>query len=168
MGFSMSGRFAQYIACLHPDRVLGQVLVAGAFATEMALPAELLEDWYGRAGDAQRLVELEIAYSTRPVPDEVWEAIGRDAARVPLAALQGTMDATISTSFADRLASCRAPTLVVGGSQDALFSPEVLRDGVAGPLPGARVAMLDCGHGVPVEQPRELAAVIEAFLVGLT
>ena len=29
VGYSMSGKFAQYVAVEHPDRVLGQVLVAG-------------------------------------------------------------------------------------------------------------------------------------------
>ena len=168
VGYSMGGRFAQYLSCEHPYRVLGQVLVAGAFATEMALPSELLEDWYGRAGNAERLVELEQGLSSQPVPDEVWETIGRHAARVPLVTLQGTMDAAISLSFADRVARCHAPTLVVAGSQDTLFSPDVLRDGVAALLPNARVATLECGHGVPVEQPRELAALIEMFVDELT
>jgi 3-oxoadipate enol-lactonase len=167
VGYSMGGRFAQYVSCLHPDRVLGQILVAGAFATEMALPPELLEDWYGRAGNADRLVELERAYSSKPVADEVWDAIGRSAARVPLVALQGTMDATIATSFADRLGSCDTPTLVVAGAGDALFSPDVLRDGVAALLPNARVETLDCGHGIPVEQSRELARLIEGFVAEL-
>src|SRR5262245_23856440 len=107
VGYSMGGRFAQYVSCEHSERVLGQILVAGAFATEMTLPPELLEDWYGRAGNAKRLVELEQGLASQPVSDEVWEAIGRDAARVPLAALQGRMEVTISTSFADRLASCQ-------------------------------------------------------------
>jgi pimeloyl-ACP methyl ester carboxylesterase len=168
VGYSMGGRFAQYVSCTHPDRAVGQVLVAGAFAGEMALPPELLDDWYGRAGDAERLVELEQAYSSRPVSAEVWEAIGRDAARVPLVALQGTMSATLTPSFADRLASCHTPTLVVGGEHDAIFNPDAVRDGIAGPLPNARVELLDCGHCVPVEQPRELAGLIEEFLAELS
>ena len=30
LGFSMSGKFAQYVACIEPSRVRGQVLVAGS------------------------------------------------------------------------------------------------------------------------------------------
>lgn len=34
-------------------------------------------------------------------------------------------------------------------------------------VPRARLAVLDAGHEIPLEQPRELAALIEAFLAGL-
>jgi pimeloyl-ACP methyl ester carboxylesterase len=86
---------------------------------------------------------------------------------VPLTALKGTMTAGTSTSFADRLGQVQAPTIVVGGTHDPIFSPQALQDGVAAPLAGARVALLDCGHEIPLEQPRELAAIIEAFLAAL-
>lgn len=77
------------------------------------------------------------------------------------------MTAGTSTSFADRLGQVQAPTIVVGGTHDPIFSPQALQDGVAAPLAGARVALLDCGHEIPLEQPRELAALIEAFLAAL-
>jgi pimeloyl-ACP methyl ester carboxylesterase len=54
--------------------------------------------------------------------------------------------------------------LAVAGSGDALFTPDVLRDGVAALLPNARVEILECGHGIPVEQPRDLARLIQTFL----
>jgi pimeloyl-ACP methyl ester carboxylesterase len=34
-------------------------------------------------------------------------------------------------------------------------------------IKGARMVILDCGHEIPLERPRELAALIEAFLAGL-
>ena len=48
-----------------------------------------------------------------------------------------------------------------------MFPPDALRAGVVPPLRGARLALVDCGHEVPLEAPRELAALIEAFLAGL-
>jgi pimeloyl-ACP methyl ester carboxylesterase len=48
-----------------------------------------------------------------------------------------------------------------------MFSPDAVRDGIAAPLPNARVELLDCGHDVPIERPRELAALIETFLAEL-
>ena len=38
VGFSMSGKFGQYLACLRPDRVGGQVLVAGCPVGEIPSP----------------------------------------------------------------------------------------------------------------------------------
>jgi pimeloyl-ACP methyl ester carboxylesterase len=61
-------------------------------------------------------------------------------------------------------ASCHTPPLVVGGLHDAMFRPDAVRDGIAAPPPNARVELLDCGHDVPIERPRELAALIETFL----
>jgi len=95
------------------------------------------------------------------------DRIGDAAAVVPLVALEGTLTACLTTSFADRLNVVRAPTVVVGGTEDAIFTPDVLRAGVVQPLPQARLALLKCGHEIPVEMPYELAAVTEGFLAGL-
>ena len=59
------------------------------------------------------------------------------------------------------------PTLIVGGIHDSIFSPDVLRSVVAAPFKKARIALLDSNHEVPIEQPREFAALIEAFVAGL-
>lgn len=167
VGFSMSGKFAQHVTCTHADRVLGQILVAGAPAGELSLPPELIADWYARAGSSERMIELVRMFIARPVAKEVLQRFGDDAARVPLLALQGTMEAVTSTSFVDRLQDVRTPTLVVGGRRDPMFSRDALRDGVAAPLHDARLELLDCGHEIPIELPRELAALIDGFLAGL-
>jgi 3-oxoadipate enol-lactonase len=167
VGFSMSGKFAQYIACVAPERVAGQILVAGAPAGEIPLPAELLDDWYGRAGSAERMVDLMREFVPGPADELALERFGREAALVPRAALEGSMTACISTSFADRLAGLATPTLVVAGAHDPLFGPDALRPSVVDTIPGARLAVLECGHEIPFERPLELAAAIEAFLAGL-
>jgi pimeloyl-ACP methyl ester carboxylesterase len=167
VGFSMSAKFAQYLALVAPERVRGLVLVAGCPAGEIPLPAELLEDWYAREGDPERLTELVTTYATQPIAPELLERFGQDAATVGRAALEATMQAAIGTSFADRVGSITAPVLVVAGAGDALFGPDVLRDGVVAPLPAARLVVLDAGHEIGLERPRELAVVVEAFLAGL-
>jgi pimeloyl-ACP methyl ester carboxylesterase len=160
VGFSMSGKFAQYVSGRYRGRVLGQILVAGCPVGELPLPPELIADWYACAGDVDRMTAIAKPYMTQPVPQEVLKRFGRDAGRVPLVALQGTMEAVTLTSFA----AAPVPTLVLGGLHDPMFSPDLLRDGVAGPIPGARLELLDCGHEIPIELPRELAALVEAFV----
>jgi non-heme chloroperoxidase len=167
VGFSMSGKFAQYITAEHPDRVLGQVLVAGCPAFALPLPPELLADWYGREGDAARMAEIPRMYASQPISEEVLDRCGVDAARVPLVALRGTIELVTSAAFEDRLAATTVPTLVVGGRNDAIFSPEALTDGVVAPIRGARLELLDCGHEIPIELPRELAALIDGFAADL-
>ena len=45
VGFSMSGKFAQYIAAVHPQRVRGLVLIGPVPATEFSVPAEVVKAW---------------------------------------------------------------------------------------------------------------------------
>jgi non-heme chloroperoxidase len=163
VGFSMSGKFVQYVACEHPDRVAGQVLVAGCPAVALPLPPELLADWFGREGDAARMAEIPRMYASQPIPEEVLDRCGVDAAAVPLVALRGTIELVTGAPFADRLPGMTVPTVVVGGRDDAIFTPEALTEGVVAPVRGARLELLDCGHEIPIERPRELAALIEDF-----
>jgi pimeloyl-ACP methyl ester carboxylesterase len=167
VGFSMSAKFGQYVSLATPDRVVGQILIAGCPASEVPLPPELRDDWLSREGDPARLIEVAEAYMTRPVEPELKARFGRDAATIRRSALAGTLDAVIETSFTDRLAALTAPTLVVGGRGDPLFGPDMLRAAVVAPLAEARLALVDCGHEIPIEAPRELAGLTEAFLAGL-
>jgi pimeloyl-ACP methyl ester carboxylesterase len=167
VGFSMGAKFALHLAVAHPDRVAGLVLVSGTPAAAIPLPSEMLDDWYSRAGDAGALRELVSGFLTGPVDEAAYERFVRDAARVPRAALEGTMQVTLETDFAASVPSIAAPALVIAGSRDELFSPELLREALVNQIPGARLAMVDCGHEIPLERPREFAALIEAFLAGL-
>ena len=167
VGFSMSAKFVQYVSVVAPHRIVGQILIAGGPAGEIALPRETTDDWLSREGDPVRMAQVPGPYMTRPVQPELIERFGRDAATVGRAALEGTLSAVMTTSFTDRLASITTPSLVVGGSGDPMFAPDTLRAGVVAPLARARLALVDCGHEIPLEAPRELAAVIEAFLAGL-
>jgi non-heme chloroperoxidase len=167
VGFSMSGKFGQYLTCARPDRVVGQILVAGCPAAAIPFPAETRSDWVGRAGDRARLREIGSMFITQPVAPAVLDRWADDAVRIPAVALGQTLAMCLDTSFVDRLRGAHVPTLVVGGIHDPIFTPAVLREGVVGPIAGARVALLDCSHEIPIERPAECAALIEAFLAGL-
>jgi pimeloyl-ACP methyl ester carboxylesterase len=167
VGFSMSAKFCQYLPLLAPDRIAGQILVAGCPAGEIPLPRELTDDWLSREGDAVRMAQVPEPYMTRPIEPALIERFGRDAATVGLAALEGTLNAVMTTSFTDRLGSITTPSLVIGGIGDPMFPPDALRATVVAPLTAARLALIDCGHEIPIEAPHELAALIEAFLAGL-
>jgi non-heme chloroperoxidase len=168
VGFSMSGKFAQYLACAQPERVIGLILVAGSPAAAIPFPDETLRDWVGRAGNRERMMEITRMFTTQPVQPEVIERWGDDAVKVPQMVLEETLKMTVETTFVDRLSSVRAPTLVVGGIHDPIFTPDTLRQAVVAPLSGARLALLDCSHEIPIEQPIELAALIQAFVTSVS
>jgi len=73
VGFSMSGKFAQYVALRQPKRVSGLVLVAGLSASELQFPQEVVRDWVARAGDRERLRELITPFVSEPVDTAVFD-----------------------------------------------------------------------------------------------
>lgn len=166
VGFSMSGKFAQYVATCQPNRVAGLVLVAGFPASEIPFPQDVVRDWVSRAGDPERLRELLGPFISEPVEAAVFDRFLLNAARVPATVLECTLQTCISTSFAERVESLHMPTLVVGGRRDPFFPPEAVAQ-LARSLPCARGIALECNHEIPMERPQELAHVIEAFVSGL-
>jgi hypothetical protein len=67
--------------------------------------------------------------------------------REPPAALEGTMRVTLEGDFACDLTSVHVPTLVViAGVRDELFTVDLLRATTVEPIPGARLAIVHCGH----------------------
>lgn len=167
VGFSMSAKFAQYLACVEPQRISGLILIAGCPASEIPFPAETQQDWVNRAGDCERLMEITRMFTTQPVSEEVIERWGSDAIKVPRVALDETLNMALQTSFVDQLAAVNMPVLVVGGIHDPIFTPDILHHGVVAPLPKARLALVDSSHEIPLEQPQQLALLVQAFLAGL-
>jgi pimeloyl-ACP methyl ester carboxylesterase len=166
VGFSMSGKFAQYVALCRPDRVSGLVLVGGFPASAIPFPQDLVRDWVGRAGDRERIREMLGPFISEPVDAAVLDRFLDNAVTVPAPVLECTLQTCISTSFADRVESLRMPILVVGGRRDPVFPQEAVAH-LARSLPCARGISLPCNHEVPMERPRELAHIIEAFVSGL-
>jgi len=166
VGFSMSGKFAQYVALRRPDRVSGLVLVGGFPASPIPFPQDLLRDWVGRAGNRERLREMLVPFISEPVDAAILDRFLENAVRVPAPVLECTLQTCISMSFADCVESLRMPILVVGGQRDVFFPGEAVAQ-LARSLPCARGISLPCNHEVPMEQPRELAHLIEAFVSGL-
>jgi 3-oxoadipate enol-lactonase len=103
---------------------------------------------------------------TARVDPEVLERFGQTAAKTPLADLERTMNLLTSVSFADRVSALEMPILVIAGANDVLLPPSLLK-GMADGLKNARLEIINCGHEIPIEKPKELAERIEAFLAGL-
>lgn len=167
VGFSMSAKFAQYLAAMYPNRVLRLILVAAFPVTEIPFPVETHHDWVGRAGDRGRLIEVTRMFLAQPVRDDILERWGDDAAKIPAYVLDETLKTACQTSFSDRLDALQMPTLVVAGEQDPLYPPNLVASTIVSPLPHARLSTLDCNHEIPIEKPNELATMISTFLTEL-
>lgn len=62
------------------------------------------------------------------------------------------------------LQAIACPTQIIGGMQDALTPPELLREMAEG-IPGARLRLIEhCGHLAPLERPDEVSAAMAGWL----
>jgi pimeloyl-ACP methyl ester carboxylesterase len=86
--------------------------------------------------------------------------VGKEAFRRQQEAIIGRADSR------PHLAAIRCPTLVVAGRSDQLMPVELLRE-LADGIAGARLAVIeDCGHMAPMEQPREVIALLREWITG--
>jgi pimeloyl-ACP methyl ester carboxylesterase len=167
VGFSMSGKFAQYIAAIRPERVLGLVLIAPAPACEFRVPAEVGNAWCDAQHDRDSAFQQILAPFTKiPVKAELTEAFLDDFQKATRVALEQTL-AMCAVSFDHQAKQIRIPTLVLAGSYDPLLSADLLRTTILSDIAGARLIALPCGHEIPQEMPEQTAALVEAFISGI-
>jgi hypothetical protein len=108
-------------------------------------------------------------FLTKPVDAAVLDRFGNETAKAAKTTLDETLKVSVYDSLAEELDSVgtRPTPPVVGGIHDSIFSPGALRRMVAS-IPCARLAPLDSNLEVPIEQPREFAALLEACVAGLS
>jgi len=168
VGFSMSGKFAQYIAAAHPERVLGMALIGPVPASEFSVPEEIGTAWCDSQQDRHaaflRVLAPFVHLSIKP---ELIEAFLDNFQKADRVALEATL-AMCAESVVDQARRIHTPALVLAGSFDPLLTPNLLRDTILAQIPRARMIKLPCGHEMPLEMPEQTATLVEAFLSGLT
>ncbi len=156
VGISFGGMVAQELALLAPGRVERLVLAITSGGGELgssyplhelfALPAaERTELWAGlldtRSRESPELASALRAYVARG------EADGP-----PPPGLLRQLEARRGHDAAARIGRLRMPCLVLGGRYDGVAPPE-RSQALAAAIPGARLAILEGGHGVLLQDP---------------
>jgi len=166
-GYSMSGRWSQWMSCRFPDRVLGQILIAPAPAIALPLADDLVESWICQTRQLASFGSWVRQFTSEPLSEEIVERYFHDVSRASDVAKRETFRMCCRDDFSRHLGETRAATLVLAGSHDPMLSPEFLRQEMVARIPRARLVQVDCGHEIPVERPAQTAALIEAFLAAL-
>jgi pimeloyl-ACP methyl ester carboxylesterase len=167
VGYSMSARWAQWICCTCPDLAAGQILIAPIPAVALSFPPQMAGEWIQRVRTREGFHAFERQFLNHPVDPEILDDCFDAIERVPDHTLQETLKMCTEEGFIDKLGAIRAPTIVISGTADPMGTPAYVRTEVAHRIPGARLALLPCGHNVPLEMPAETAAIIQGFLAGL-
>jgi non-heme chloroperoxidase len=166
IGFSMSGKFAQYVATVHSKRVFGLALIAPVPASEFPVPPEMAKAWCDTQHDRNAAFNTILAPFTKiPVRRELTELFLNEFARAARIGLEGTLN-MCGLSFVHQAKKIGIPTLVLAGSYDPLLPEDMLKSTVLAQIAGARMVTLPCGHEIPQEMPEQTAALVEAFLSG--
>ncbi len=67
----------------------------------------------------------------------------------------------------DELKAIKAPTLLILGNEEMIYSPEEAAERASGLLLNSKVIILpDCGHAIPFDAPEEASGAINSFLSG--
>ncbi|MBC2907837.1 alpha/beta fold hydrolase [Streptomyces cupreus] len=164
IGHSMGGMIAQTITLDRPERVERLVLVNSISRMTYSRGRGLLMA-------ASALVPFKLfvatniqrAFAPGYPRAEVREYI-RASAATPREVVMTLYGAMRAFDVLDRLGEIRTPTLMVHGYHDIqLPVAQMLR--MAKACPGALVRIIDAGHELPLEKPKELTEAIDSFVM---
>ena len=100
----------------------------------------------------------------RPLPPEFFERIVAESLKLPPRLWRLAVDRLIEYDDTQRLSRIKAPTLLLWGDRDALFS-RTEQDDFRAALPTARLIVYkETGHCPNWEAPEQVAADIAAFV----
>jgi len=170
-GFSLGGTIAMRVGIDQPERVSGLALVATSSRVGRAAA-----DWYReRAASVEtsdprlrETLDRDTADVYAQSPDELAEGllIRRQSTADPrgYGNACAAMAALNAAPLDPELQKISAPTLIVASDLDRHCPPKAAEIIAAG-IKGSRLEIIKgAGHPIPVEKPRELAALINTFL----
>jgi 3-oxoadipate enol-lactonase len=170
-GVSMGGYVAFECMRLFPERISALVLAntrAESDSEEMRetrneTALRVAQEGVGVLEELQieRLLSTDTLHNDEEVVEEVQEMILENSPDGVVAALGAMRDRPDSTPLLGKIG---APTLVVGGEEDVISSPEVM-GAMAAKIPGAHhVTIPKTGHLSNLEAPEKFNAVLSDFL----
>jgi pimeloyl-ACP methyl ester carboxylesterase len=166
VGHSMGSFIAQQLAFAHPDRVEALVLVGSA-------PTVNNEGVQGLRSAVSALTDpvdptfvrdFQVSTVHRAPPGWFMEQAIAESLKVPARVWKAAVDGVLAEDYRADLGRIRAPTLVMWGDKDSVFS-QAEQTALVSAIPGARlVTFPDIGHAPHWEDPERFVAELGAFL----
>jgi 3-oxoadipate enol-lactonase len=169
VGFSQGGMIAMQLAVDQPDRFSGLFLAATRCQIPPPPPgpsvdraAKLREEGpIASARDSARLIFSPAFMAAQPAYIENFVT---QRAAAPAEPLLAAMQAGSGFDVCGQLGAYAGPCTVVAGGADLLTSAQAVAQ-LAEAMPGARFELVEgAGHMIPVEQPENFYALLDAFL----
>lgn len=162
-GHSLGGAIVMQTALLAPKRISALIVVSSGAVC--SVPENILNSLSNP--DLRRTaINWLCDHLGTPGGDSKWVEQTRKAIMdTRQGILYGDLYACSHYNLEEECREIQVPTLICAGRQDRFFPPAYSHQ-LAGLIPGAKEAMLDGGHLLPLENPQELADVIQGFLKG--
>jgi non-heme chloroperoxidase len=166
VGHSASGFIVRRVAETHPDRVARLVLINGA----VALPTQVRREMQAAVRALRDPLpvafvrELHASVAHVPLPEPIFERLVAQSLKAPARVWRDGLEGLLGFDDAAELGRIVAPTLLMWGERDGLFSQEEQKR-LAAAIPGARLRTIpETGHSPHLERPERVADGLDAFL----
>jgi len=166
VGHSASGFIARRVAQTHPDRVARLVLINCA----VTLPTQVRREMRAAIQGLQDPLavafvrELHASVTHVPLPDPIFERLVAQSLKAPARIWRDGLEGLLAFDYAAELGQIAAPTLLLWGERDGLFTRQE-QDRLAAAIPGARlVAYPETGHSPHLERPEKVADSLDTFM----
>jgi pimeloyl-ACP methyl ester carboxylesterase len=167
VAFSMSGKWAQAMTALYPERISGQILIAPVGLAAFAMPDEMKREWIQTTRDFTKFSRFINGFTKQRLSAGILEEYFHDASTTAETTLSETLGVCSREDLSVLECQRSLATLVCGGAHDPMFSPEFLQQNICSRFALSHLEVLDCGHEIPLETPRDLAALVEKFVINL-
>lgn len=165
VGHSMGSHIAHQLAVEHPERVEGLVLLGSAPRGGNAVLSEFNDFIHSVSEiDLDFVEELQGSAFCIPVPPEFYQGLISESLKAPLFVWQDALEGTVTEDHSAHLGEISAPTMVIGGMKDPLFSNEEQIE-LARVIPDADLMLYgNLCHSPNWEDPQRFATDLLQFL----
>jgi non-heme chloroperoxidase len=166
VGHSFGSFVARRAAIAHPERVAALALIGTGFSGSNAVTRDLQSSLHDLPDPIPVPFARDFQASTafRRIPPDFFDRIIEESLKLPPRLWRLAIDRLIEYDDTKQLARIKAPTQLLWGDKDALFS-RTEQDSFIAELPTARLTIYkETGHCPNWEQPERVAADIAALV----